>query len=68
MVIKQITKEYICIKQNLIMYFVIINRLLKQLDFIDISHVPRAENREANDLAQIASGYKVPKGKLEDLI
>ncbi|CAJ2674166.1 unnamed protein product [Trifolium pratense] len=31
-------------------------------------HVPRIENQEANDLAQIASGYKVSKEKLEQLI
>ena len=29
LVIKQITKEYKCVKENLIMYFVIANRLLK---------------------------------------
>lgn len=68
LVIKQITKEYKCIKENLIMYFFITNQLLKQFNFVDISHVPQAENREANNLEQIASSYKVPKGKLEDLI
>lgn len=50
------------------MYFVIINRLLKQFDFVDISHMPRAENQKTNDLEQITSDYKVTKGKLEDLI
>lgn len=29
---------------------------------------PRLENQEANDLAHIASGYKVSKDKLEELI
>jgi ribonuclease HI len=29
LVIKQITKEYICIKENLIMYFIIVSRLKK---------------------------------------
>lgn len=65
LVIKKITKEHMCIKENLIMYFVIVNRLIKHFDYVDIQHVPRLENQEANDLAQIALGYKVSKGKLE---
>ncbi|CAJ2661625.1 unnamed protein product [Trifolium pratense] len=44
------------------------NALLKRFDSIDIEHVPRIENQEANDLAQIASRYKVSKEKLEQLI
>ncbi|XP_045809918.1 uncharacterized protein LOC123904281 [Trifolium pratense] len=68
LVLKQLTKEYKCIKEHLIRYFVIANALLKRFDSIDIGHVPRIENQEANDLAQIASGYKVSKAKLEQLI
>ncbi|CAJ2646382.1 unnamed protein product [Trifolium pratense] len=68
LVLKQLTKEYKCIKEHLIRYFVIANALLKRFDSIDIEHVPRIENQEANDLAQIASGYKVSKAKLEQLI
>ncbi|XP_045792014.1 uncharacterized protein LOC123886769 [Trifolium pratense] len=68
LVLKQLTKDYKCIKEHLIRYFVIANALLKRFDSIDIEHVPRIENHEANDLAQIASGYKVSKEKLEQLI
>ncbi|XP_045802475.1 uncharacterized protein LOC123896075 [Trifolium pratense] len=68
LVLKQLTKEYKCIKEHLIRYFVIANTLLKRFDSIDIEHVPRIENQEANDLAQIASGYKVSKEKLEQLV
>ncbi|CAJ2651311.1 unnamed protein product [Trifolium pratense] len=68
LVLKQLTKEYKCIKEHLIRYFVIANALLKHFDSIDIEHVPRIENQEANDLAQIASGYKVSKEKLERLV
>ncbi|XP_058733168.1 uncharacterized protein LOC131604762 [Vicia villosa] len=50
------------------MYFVIANRLLKKFEYIDIKHVPRIKNQEANDLAQIASGYKISKEKLEELV
>ena len=33
-----------------------------------IKHIPRVKNQEANDLAQIASGYKVSTESLKDLI
>ncbi|XP_058722974.1 uncharacterized protein LOC131594788 [Vicia villosa] len=68
LVIKQFTKEYKCIKENLIMYFVIANRLLKIFEYVDIKHVPRIKNQEANDLAQIASGYKISREMLEELV
>jgi hypothetical protein len=33
-----------------------------------IQHIPRLENQVANDLAQIASGYKISKEKLQKVI
>ncbi|XP_058759340.1 uncharacterized protein LOC131632610 [Vicia villosa] len=68
LVIKQLTKEYKCIKENLIMYFVMTNRLLKKFEYVDLKHVPRIKNQETNNLAQLASGYKVSKERLEELI
>lgn len=68
LLIKQITKEYKCVKENLIVYFVIGNRLLRKFDYMNIRHIPRLKNQETNDLAQIASRYKVSKEKLEHLI
>lgn len=69
LVVKKLTKEYISIKENLIMYFVIANRLIKCFDFVDIQHVPRlVEIKKENELAQIASIDKVSKKKLKDLI
>ena len=68
LVIKQITKEYKCVKENLIMYFVIANRLLKRFEVVSIRHIPQLENQVANDLAQIAYGYKISKEKLQDAI
>lgn len=68
LVIKQLMKEYKCIKENLIMYFVIANRLLNFFEYIDIKNVPRIKNEEANDLAQITSGYRISKEKLEELV
>ena len=66
LVIKQVSKEYRCVKENLIMYFVITIRLLKQFEQVNIRHIPQRENEEANDLAQEASGYK--KDQNEELI
>ena len=45
LVVKQVTKEYKCIRENLIMYFVIANRLLKQFESVNIRHIPRVENK-----------------------
>ncbi|XP_050920149.1 uncharacterized protein LOC127137768 [Lathyrus oleraceus] len=68
LVIKQITKEYRCVKENLIMYFKIASRLLKKFEMVYIRHIPRIENMIANDLAQIASGYKISREKLHKVI
>ncbi|WJX39864.1 hypothetical protein P8452_27372 [Trifolium repens] len=68
LVLKQLTQEYKCVREHLAKYFVIASSLLNGFDHIDIEHVPRLENQEANDLAQIASGYKVSKEKLTQLI
>jgi len=68
LVVKQLTKEYKCVKENLIMYFVVANALLKSFTHVEIQHIPRVEIQEANDLAQISSGYKVSKEKLQELI
>ncbi|XP_050895644.1 uncharacterized protein LOC127102307 [Lathyrus oleraceus] len=68
LVIKQITKEYRCVKENLITYFIIASGLLKKFEMVYIRHIPRIENMIANDLAQIASGYKISREKLHKVI
>lgn len=50
------------------MYFVIASRLLCKFEMVNIQHIPRLQNQEDNDLAQIASGYKISKEKLQDVI
>lgn len=62
LVIKLVTKEYKCIKENLLMYFVKANSLLERFDKVDITHVLGLKNQEANDLVLMASRYKVSKG------
>ncbi|KAK2395721.1 hypothetical protein QL285_057430 [Trifolium repens] len=68
LVLKQLTQEYKCVKEHLIKYFTVASALLDCFDHVYIEHVPRLENQEANDLAQIASGYKMSKEKLTQLI
>ena len=68
LVIKQLTKEYKCVKENLIIYFATTTALLKRFDRENIQHVPGIENQEANDLAQIDSGYIITKIKFNDFI
>ncbi|XP_050889417.1 uncharacterized protein LOC127094654 [Lathyrus oleraceus] len=45
-----------------------VTQLLEYFEIADITHVLRNENQEANNLAQIASGYKMSKSKLQELI
>ncbi|XP_058784458.1 uncharacterized protein LOC131659264 [Vicia villosa] len=44
------------------------SELLKKFEYVDIKHVPRIKNQEANDIAQIAYGYRISKEKLEELV
>ncbi|XP_058747191.1 uncharacterized protein LOC131620203 [Vicia villosa] len=43
-------------------------KLLKRFEQVNIRHIPRKENQEANDLAQEASGYKALKDQNEEEI
>ena len=49
--IKQITREYKCIKDNLFLYFATVNQLLEHPEVVSMTHVPRLENQVANDIA-----------------
>ncbi|XP_050878857.1 uncharacterized protein LOC127082674 [Lathyrus oleraceus] len=66
LVIKQVTQEYKCIKENLLKYFVTTTQLLEYFEVTEITHVSRNENQEANDLAQNAYGYKMSKSRFQD--
>ena len=48
LVVKQLTKEYKCVSENLLSYFVSANSLLRIFESVSFQHV-------ANDLAQVAS-------------
>ncbi|XP_050889067.1 uncharacterized protein LOC127094253 [Lathyrus oleraceus] len=67
LVIKQASKEYRCVEENLIMYFMVTIRLLKRIEQVNLQHIPRKENQRENDLAQEASGYKASEHQDEEV-
>jgi len=68
LVLKQLTKEYKCVNESLVMYHTLANALLKRFAHVQIRHLPRIENQEANDLAQMAFVYKIPKNQKQEPI
>jgi hypothetical protein len=68
LVLRQLTKEYKCVKESLILYLTTANVLLKRFVHVEIKHIPRMENQEVNDPAQAASGYKVSKDQEQEPI
>jgi ribonuclease HI len=58
LVISQLTEEYRCESELLFPVWVQCQELMAQLRYINFYWIPRARNAEANDLAQLASGYK----------
>jgi ribonuclease HI len=59
LVISQLTEEYRCESESLFPLWVQCQELMAQLRYINFYWIPRARNSEANDLAQMASGYRV---------
>jgi hypothetical protein len=57
-VISQLRKEYRCESESLIPLWVQCQDLMAQFRYINFYWIPRIQNSEANDLAQMASGYK----------
>ena len=59
LVINQLIGLYECKDDILRGYYDECQRLLKEFPHISLQHIPRAQNQEANRLAQSASGYRV---------
>jgi hypothetical protein len=59
LVISQLTEEYRCESELLFPLWVQCQELMAQFRYINFYWIPRIQNSEANDLAQMASGYKV---------
>jgi ribonuclease HI len=58
LVISQLTEDYRCESEWLFPLWVQCQELMTQFRYINFYWIPRARNSEANDLAQMASGYK----------
>jgi ribonuclease HI len=58
LVISQLTEEYKCESESLFPLWEECQELMAQFRYINFYWIPRIQNSEANDLAQIASGYK----------
>ena len=58
LVISQLTEEYKCESESLFPLWMQCRELMAQFRYINFSWIPRSQNTEANDLAQMASGYK----------
>jgi ribonuclease HI len=58
LVISQLTKEYRCESESLFALWVQCQELMAQFRYINFYWIPRIQNSEANDLAQMALGYK----------
>ncbi|GKU85793.1 hypothetical protein SLEP1_g415 [Rubroshorea leprosula] len=68
LVLKQLSGEYKYTSVLLSPYFATAIQLLEEFDDVSLKHIPRNMNIEANELAQIASGVKMPEGILEKVI
>ncbi|GKV03063.1 hypothetical protein SLEP1_g15430 [Rubroshorea leprosula] len=68
LVLKQLSGEYKYTSMVLSPYFAIAIQLLEEFDDASLKHIPHNMNIEANELAQIASGVKMPKGIMEKVI
>jgi len=68
LVINQLTHKFKCIKSNLLKYFSYAFKLLAWFEEVEFEHACQEKNKEANDLAQIASGYMLSKKNFEALI
>ncbi|KAK1650106.1 hypothetical protein QYE76_067911 [Lolium multiflorum] len=58
LVISQLTEEYKCESESLFPLWMQCRELMAQFKYINFNWIPRLQNAEANDLAQMASGYK----------
>jgi ribonuclease HI len=56
--ISQLIEEYRCESESLLPLWVQCQELMAQFRYINFYWIPRTRNSEANDLAQMASGYK----------
>ncbi|XP_028106068.1 uncharacterized protein LOC114305156 [Camellia sinensis] len=68
LVIKQVLGEFKCVSGVLGEYLTEVKWLISFFDHVTFTHRYRLENKEANEMAQAASGLKKPKGAQERVI
>ncbi|GKV11366.1 hypothetical protein SLEP1_g22629 [Rubroshorea leprosula] len=68
LVLKQLFGEYKCTSLALAPYFALAVQLLEEFDDVSIKHVPRDQNYEANEMAQIASSLRIPEGVMQKVV
>ncbi|CAL9005839.1 unnamed protein product [Prunus brigantina] len=68
LVINQLTGDYQCTSENLALYYVTALNTADQFSRISFVHILRAENHEANEMAQVASGVSIPANNLDRVI
>ncbi|XP_059671013.1 uncharacterized protein LOC132316553 [Cornus florida] len=68
LVIGQLSNNFKCQSWHHKPFHSIAMQLLQEFAEVKVKHVYRLHNKEANDLAQIASGVRVPEGIMENLI
>ncbi|XP_050220389.1 uncharacterized protein LOC126670652 [Mercurialis annua] len=56
LVIRQVSGEYKCMSYSLTYYYAIARQLTEIFEEVELVHVPREENWEADELSQLASG------------
>ncbi|GKV46004.1 hypothetical protein SLEP1_g53027 [Rubroshorea leprosula] len=68
LILKQLEGEYKCTSLSLAPYFALAVQLLEEFDDVILRHVTRDLNTEANEMAQIASGLKIPEGVMSRIV
>lgn len=68
MVIRQISRQYKCHHPLLNLQLNKVKSLLQDFDNVQFQHILRLQNREANQMAQTASGVKIPQGQSKKVI
>ncbi|XP_062013819.1 uncharacterized protein LOC133730203 [Rosa rugosa] len=62
LVINQMNKEFKCTSWGLLSYHALADQLANTFDRISFAQLPRGQNWEANEMAQLASGLRIPEG------
>lgn len=68
LVIRQLRGEYQCIIENIIELYVRAEELLTNFPSSELIHITRYQNAEANELAQMASDYRITKELAQAII